>query len=214
MTALVWDAPGDRFYETGLDRGVLYLSDGSGVVWNGLTSLDDKSKAATDPVYFEGVKFDDIYIPGDFEATLKAYTYPDEFLEYEGIREYNQGFLVTGQVPKTFGLSYRTGIGNDLNPELGYKIHILCNLLAVPGSRSFKSHGKMTSAVEFEWALSATPQVVPGFRSSPHLIFDTTKSDVGFISELEAILYGTDSSDPSLPSFETILNMADSYIPS
>lgn len=212
MTTLVWDGAGDRVYETGVDRGVLYLADGSGVPWNGLTSVEDKSTGAVTPLYFDGVKYDDIYVQGDFVATLKAYTYPDEFMEFEGVREAANGFFVSGQTPKTFGLSYRTLLGNDVDPQLGYKIHILSNLLAVPTTRTFRSNSRQPSMVEFEWTLSAVPSKLPGYRPTPHLIFDTTKSTPEFVTELEGILYGTALTEANLPAFIDLVNFATGWI--
>lgn len=213
MTALVWDALGDKIYETGIDRGVLYLSDGSGVAWNGLTSFDDKTGGEVTPVYFDGIKYNDIYVQKDFEATLKAFTYPDEFMEFEGLQEVDNGFFVSGQQPKTFGLSYRTKIGNDVDSEFGYKIHLWSNLTAVPATKSYKTNAKSIGAIEFEWSISAIPSRVPGYKSSPHLIFDTTKADPDFVTYLEEILYGTESEDPKLPSFAELLHMADVWVP-
>lgn len=213
MTALVWDAQGDKVYETGVDRGVLYLEDGRGVPWNGLISAEDRSVNTTTPLYWDGVKFNDIVVIGDFIGVLKAYTYPDEFMEYEGVQEINAGMFVTGQRPKTFGLSYRTKVGNDVTPNLGYKIHILSNLTAVPSTRAFKSVGATMSAVEFEWNLTAIPQHVPGYQPTPQLIFDSTKSTPEFIADLEAILYGSDTTEPELPSFENLVYLASSLTP-
>lgn len=213
MTALAWDQTGEKIYETGVDRGVLYLSDGSGVPWNGLTSVDDKTKGSVTSAYWDGVKYADVYVHGDFEAVLKAYTYPDEFMEFEGVVGATQGFLIAQQTPKTFGLSYRTLIGNDVaGLEYGYKIHILCNLLAVPGTKGFRTQAKTVAPVEFEWTLSAVPAQIPGFRPSPHIIFDSTKSSPEFIEELEGILYGTESTDAELPTFEALLNMAEAWV--
>lgn len=214
MTALVWDAQGDKVYETGLDHGVLYLEDGRGVPWNGLISCDDRSTNTVTPLYWDGVKFNDIVVVGDFSGSIKAYTYPDEFMEFEGVQEVNNsGLFVTGQRPKTFGLSYRTRIGNDVTQNLGYKIHILSNLTAVPSNKAFKTNTATMSAIEFEWLLTAIPTHIPGFQPTPHLIFDTSKSTPEMIEDLEAILYGTDTTDPELPSLEMIVYLAGSLTP-
>lgn len=214
MTALVWDDLGEKTFEKGVDRGVLYLSDGSGVPWNGLSSVEEKTNGAdVTPLYWDGIKYDEIYSSSDFLATLNAYTYPDEFLEYEGIQEINHGLYATGQSVKLFGLSYRTGIGNDINQDLGYKIHILNNLTAIPAPTVFKSMAAKTSMVEFEWSISGIPAKVPGYKPTAHLIFDSTKSSEGFIEELEAILYGSDSTDARLPSLEALVELANSWAP-
>jgi len=213
MTTLVWDAVGDRVYETGVDRGVLYLSDGRGVPWNGLTAVEDRTTSTVTPLYWDGVKYNDLFVVGDFVGLLKAYTYPDEFMEFEGVQEVDNGLFVAGQTPKIFGLSYRTKIGNDLTSELGYKIHILSNLTAVPSTKAFKTISDTMAAVEFEWTLTAVPSHVPGYKPTSHLIFDTSKSSPEMIADLEAILYGSDTTDPELPSFENLVYLASSLIP-
>lgn len=214
MTALVWDAAGTKTYEAGISKGVLYLSDGSGVPWNGLTSVDEKPVGfTTQPLYFEGIKYNEIVNIGDWSATLKAYTYPDEFLEYEGVVEIDNGLFVGGQDTQLFGLCYRSEIGNDLNQEAGYKLHILSNLNAVPAPPSYRSHSPNVNINEFEWTLTAIPQRIEGFRPTAELIFDTTKSSPEFTAELEAILYGTDSTSARLPYLEEIVNFADAWVP-
>jgi len=213
MTALSWDASGEKLYETGIDRGVLYLSDGSGVPWNGLTGFEDKSTGATTPLYFDGLVYNYITVLSDFKGSLKAYTYPDEFLEFEGIQDAENGFLVAGQTPKFFGMSYRSMIGSDLDASHGYKIHILANIIAVPSVRGYVTNTKSIKALEFEWDLSAVPSLIPGYRPSPHLIFDTTKSTPEFVEVLEELLYGSDVTEPHLPSFQELLNFADSWEP-
>ena len=213
MTALVWDAMGDKVYETGVDRGVLYLESGLGVPWNGLTNVEDRTLNTTTPLYWDGVKFNDITVIGDFAGSLSAYTYPDEFMEYEGIQEVNAGMFVTGQVPKSFGLSWRTRIGNDVTPNLGYKIHICSNLTAVPSTKAFKTNSDTMQAVEFEWTLTAVPSHIPGYRHTAHLMFDTSKSTPEMIAEVEAILYGSETNDPELPPLENLVYLASSLTP-
>jgi hypothetical protein len=214
MTTLVWDAVGSRLYENGVDRGVLYLEDGSGVPWNGLTSVEERfTGAQVTPYYWDGVKYAEFYTVPDFSASVKAYTYPDEFLEFEGIQEVDNGLFAGGQTPKTFGLTYRTLIGNDLNSDLGYKIHILCNLTAVPSNIAYKVNVPSPNAIEFEWVVTAIPSRIPGYRPTAHLIFDTTKSSDGFVADLEAILYGDDITEAHIPPFETLVSLADSWTP-
>ena len=212
MTALVWDGPGQKVVETGLDRGVLYLSDGRAVPWNGLTSIDPKPVGfTTQPLYFEGIKYNEIVTVGDWSASLKAYTYPEEFMEVEGVIAIDNGLYVTGQDFELFGLSYRTLIANDLDPSAGYKIHILTNLTAIPGNSSNKSSTPTPNAVEFEWTITAIPQQIDGFRPTAELIFDTTKSTPEFVAEIEAILYGSNSISARLPYLEELVNFADAW---
>lgn len=212
MTVLTWDNPGDKKYETGCDRGVLYLSDGTGVPWNGLTGVEEKPVGfSTQPLYFEGIKFNEIVSVGDWSAVLRAYTYPDEFLEYEGFVEVDNGLIVAGQDTGLFGLSYRTMIGNDINPELGYKIHILTNLTATPGNTANKNSMPTPNAVEFEWTLTAIPQQISGFRPTATIVFDSTKSSPEFTADFEAILYGSDTTTARLPYLEELVNFAGAW---
>lgn len=212
MTTLVWDAPGQKVLETGLDRGVLYLSDGRAVPWNGLTSVDPKPVGfTTQPLYFEGIKYNEIVTVGDWSASLKAYTYPEEFMEVEGVIAIDNGLYVAGQDFELFGLSYRTLISTDLNPSAGYKIHILTNLTAIPGNSSNKTATQNPNAVEFEWTITAIPQQIDGFRPTAELIFDTTKSTPEFVADFEAILYGSDSTSARLPYLEELVNFADAW---
>ena len=209
MTALAWDGVGQRYFESGLDRGVLYLEDGSGVPWNGLTAVDEKiTGAQASPVYWDGVKIDDVISVGDFSATLKAITYPDEFGEFEGTFEASNGLFVTGQSPGLFGLSWRTRVGNDVDALLGYKIHVAANLNATPSQKSHKTISKNVDMEEFEWTLNGIPSRVPGFRPTAHLIFDTSKSTPEFVTALETVLYGGVSTDAYLPSLGDLVSLA------
>lgn len=206
MARLTWDNVGDRIYELGIDRGVLYLSDGSGVPWNGLTSVDEDNSSESEPVYFDGMKYRDVQSPSDYSATLKAFTYPDEFLEFEGY-ESAGGLLVGNQRPKNFGLSYRTLIGNDLEgSEYGYKIHVLYNLSASPDTKSYASMSDQDSPSEFSWSVTGVPKFVPGFRPTCHIVFDSTKLDPADLSLVEDILYGTDAVGPRLPNPNEFVN--------
>ena len=209
MTALAWDGIGQRFFETGLDRGVLYLSDGSGIPWNGLTAVDEKTtNAKTTPIYWDGIKIDDVISVGDFSASLKAITYPDEFLEYEGVVESTNGVFVTGQTPELFGLSWRTKIGNDVSPLLGYKIHVAVNLSAVASQKGHKTQTNNPDMDEFEWTLNGIPSRVPGYEPTAHLIFDTSKSTPEFIALVEEMLYGSVSANAYLPSLGDLVSLA------
>lgn len=209
MSVLTWDGVGQRFFETGLDRGVLYLSDGSGIPWNGLTAVDEKTIGAqTSPVYWDGVKIDDVVSTGDFSATLKAITYPDEFSEYEGVVESTNGLFVTGQAPGLFGLSWRTKVGNDVYGLLGYKIHVAANLTAVPSQKSHKTQTNNPDMEEFEWTLTAIPSRVPGYEPTAHLIFETAKSTPEFVTLLEEMLYGSVSSNAHLSSLGDLVSLA------
>lgn len=200
---LTWDQVGERFYEVGVSNGVLYQDDGFGVPWNGLTSVEESTSTEVEAVYFDGVKIDDIVSVGDFEATLKAYTFPDEFLQYEGVLQDQTGFYVTGQKPSRFGLAYKTVVGNDLDgTDAGYKLHIVYNITAIPANTEYAVISDELDPIEFEWKLTAIPEEIEKFRPSAHIIFDSRKIDPYLLADIEDILYGSDSNDAYLPSLK------------
>lgn len=197
MTTLVWDKPGQRLYEGGVDRGVLYLSTDLGIAWSGLTSVEeDLEDTTSEPVFFDGTKVMDVPILGDYAATLHAFTYPDEFLEYEGIVPTGEGLYVDAQNPKQFGFCYRTRVGNDTEgPDLGYKIHIVYNVIAVADTKSYTTQTPGSGAMDFAWKLTAVPENVSGFRPTAHVILDSRFLPAEILETIEDILYGTDSSE-------------------
>lgn len=200
MTALVWDEVGKHFYETGISKAVFYDQDGYGVAWNGLTAVEESVSNEVQPVHYDGVKFNDIVTVGDFSASMRAWTYPDEFLPYEGIMEEQSGFFITDQPMSRFGLSYQTKIGNDTDGvEHGYKIHLLYNLTALPSQKSYQTLSDDFNALEFEWTLTAIPEEIENYRPTAHVIFDSRKMDPWLLEDLESIIYGDEDSPPHLP---------------
>lgn len=188
---IVWDKVEDRTYETGLDRGVLYLPDGSAVPWNGLTSVIESFDKESSPVYYDGMKISDFLVLGDFSAKMTAVTYPDEFVELEGLAPVKQGLFYADQRPQTFGLCYRNKIGSSLEgDEAGYKIHIIYNVTAIPSDKTYASSGADPSLVPFEWNLTAVPEEVPGFRPTAHIVIDSRDIDPWLLEDLETMLYG------------------------
>ena len=155
MAKITWDGIGERYYENGVSQGVFYGVDSHGVPWNGLSSVEQSTVDTVDPLYFDGFKYADLVTLGDFEGTLKAFTYPDEFLNYEGVWEAETGFFMTGQPKTRFGLSWRTEVNNDLGSQIGYKIHLLYNLLAIPANKTYETLSLETEPIDLEWALSA-----------------------------------------------------------
>lgn len=214
MTAVTWDEVGTRFYETGIDRCVLYVNGGTAVAWNGLTSINENSAGgAVNPVYFDGVKVTDEIIPGDFSGTLTAYTYPDEFFECEGLQSVGNGLYAADQKPTRFGLTYRTMIGSDTEGDTqDYKIHVLYNLVAVPSAKSRQSMTETTDPIEFEWTITGVPAEVPGLRPSVHLIFDTRQMSPLLISDIENTLYGNPINDGELPSMSTLTSFVGAWV--
>lgn len=202
MGSLLWDQLGDRLYETGISKCVLYKEDGYGVAWNGIISVDEDNDGEVDSVYFDGFKINDVVTLGDYSGIIRAYTYPDEFLFYEGILEDQTGFYVTHQPQSKFGLSYRTEIGNDVRENLGYKIHLLYNLTALPSSRTHRTLGLTVEPDEFEWSITSIPEDIENFRPTAHVIIDSLKMDPGLLMDIEEILYGTEETDARLPSLK------------
>jgi len=207
MTKLRWDQIGTRFYETGIDRGVLYLEDGTVVPWNGITGVEeDLGNDGSTPYYIDGVKYLDSQNTGDYVSTLRAFTYPPEFEEYQGSLSLLEGFMASGQPMKSFGLSYRTLIGNDINgTNLGYKIHLLYNLVAVQDIPAYQSLNDQPQALEFSWRLMAVPEMVEGYRPTAHVIIDSRYINKYLLRDLENILYGSDTIDPSLTSLDDLV---------
>ncbi|QAU06733.1 major tail protein [Gordonia phage Duffington] len=205
MTRIMWNSIGQRRYEVGIDRGVLYLpQEGIAVPWNGLTSVSDVSDTVVEPLYFNGIKYYDYVSRGDYKGTLKAFTYPEEFELYDGVQESGNGIFVTGQIPTgVFHLSYRTMIGDDIDGVGGgYKIHVLYNLTAKPSNKTYSTINNSQAAQEFSWELSSVPMAGLNLRPSSHIIFDTTKMHEIAIAEVEQALYGTDTQDPQMKTID------------
>ena len=199
MPVMNWDRVADRTYETGLDRGVLYLPNGSAVPWNGLTSVVEKPEFDTTPIYFDGMKVNELITVGGFSATLSAVTYPDEFTELQGYAEYRQGMLLGEQAPQAFGLCYRTRVGDALaGSETHYKLHIIYNIFAITSDVTYASLGDDPSLVEFQWDLVAVPEDIPGFHPTSHIIIDSSKFDPWLLEDLEKHLYGSNETEASL----------------
>lgn len=207
MSILVWDKIGDRTYETGLDRGVLFLPDGSAVPWNGLTSIVEKFNKDTSSVYYDGIKISDMVSLGDFSATMKAVTYPDEFVELEGFGFLRKGMVLGDQMPQTFSLSYRTRIANDDEGDVaGYKIHIIYNLTAIPNDRTHESVTADPNALEFEWDISAIPEEIPGFRPTAQVVLSSIDLEPGLLTFIEEKLYGSETVEASLISITDLIS--------
>ena len=208
MTRLKWGETQDRIYEAGVDRGVLYPNVNPGVVWNGLVSMVEASSESQEiSNYIDGVKYYNNISAGSFSATLEAFTYPDEFSEYDGVM-YD---IITQQRRKSFGLCYRTKIGNAIDGlDAGYKIHLVYNALASPTEKNYTSVGDSTEATNFNWEITTTPVSIPGAGPSAHLIIDTTKAHGWTVTALEAVLYGNETTPATLPSPETVIDIFES----
>lgn len=212
MTTLVWDQIGEKTYETGVDKGVLYLNDGTAVVWNGLTSVEDTSNSELKSYYLDGVKFLNRIAPGDFAGKLKAYTYPDEFDKVTGIAQVVSGLFFHDQNSKSFSLAYRTKVGDDVNGlDRGYKIHLLYNLVAVPDSSVYETLKNPATPIEFAWTLSGIPQRNIGYRPTAHISIDSSETDPAILEYVENLLYGTDTTEPRLPDIREMRFIFESW---
>lgn len=197
---LVWDKPGERVFHTGVDRGVLYLLDGTFAAWNGLVSVESGSVKDLKSFFMDGVKYLEKITPGEFSGKLKAVTYPDEFDRALGIVNVMPGLEYHDQIPECFNLSYRTLIGNDISgTDFGYKIHLLYNVVADPDTISYETVSDSTKFSEFSWGLSGTPPRIVGHRPTVHISIDSTDTPPDILSAIEAILYGSESSSPRFP---------------
>lgn len=206
MTVLEWDKVGDRVYQSGIDKGVLYLKDGRTVAWNGITSVEDNTDSELKSYYLDGIKILDHVVPGDFSGKISAITYPDELDEVLGVVPITDGVSFYEQKSKSFNLSYRTKIGNDIDDDYGYKIHLLYNLVAFPDSHTFKTLSNEPSVNEFSWSLSGTPTVLmldsvsPYTRPTVHVTIDSINTRPDILEAFENILYGTPTTAPRFPT--------------
>lgn len=213
MPKLAWDQLGDRTFQAGLDRGVLYLPNGKAVAWNGLTGLDEKFNIEMKSYYQDSIKYLDYQVMGEFAATLKAFTYPREFEPCIGLGSKGSGLVFHDQRPIPFGLSYRVKNGDDIaGIEGDYTIHLLYNLRAVPSDLSFSSLGEQVSPVEFAWDLSGTPEFAAGHRPTSHVSIKSSDLGFGMIQAIEDILYGTDIDVPYLPSLAELIDTIDNPV--
>lgn len=185
-----WDAPDERYYHSGVDHGVLYPKGKPAVAWNGITGIDEVGNGSKTVHYRDGrIYYADVE-PGDYEGSLTAFFFPDEFAECAGIPEVTDGLFVDNQKPKRFDLSYRTLIGSGATGDLfGYQIHLIYNAVAVIGTRSRKTLNESGDLMDFTFDITATPVKLAGMRPSAHYIIDTRKLGVSTIAQLEAILY-------------------------
>lgn len=198
MSKLVWDKTGERYYETGVKNGVLYIpTEGvysKGVAWNGLTAVTESpSGAEATALYADDMKYLSLYSAEEFGATIEAYTYPDEFAQCDGSGELAKGVSIGQQTRKTFGLCYRTTIGNDTDGnDYGYKLHMIYGCMASPSEKAYATINDSPDAITFSWEVTTTPVSVAGFKPTASVTIDSTKADPTKLAALEDILYGKD----------------------
>jgi hypothetical protein len=201
MPPLTWDVVGERRYETGVDRGVLYLPDetgdyDTGVAWNGLTTVTESpSGADASPQYADNIKYLNLVSAEEFGATIEAFTYPDEFGQCDGSAEPEPGIYLGQQGRRVFGLCYRTRVGNDLGGvDHGYKLHLVYGCLAAPSEKAYGTINDSPEAITFSWDVSTTPVPVTDHKPTALITVDSTVVADGVMDALEDILYGTDGS--------------------
>lgn len=206
MARISWGTPGEKFYEAGVDRGVLYVG-GTGFVWNGLTSVQQNASGGEpQPYYLDGYKYVQVAATEDFNATLEAYSSPREFGPCDGSTELYSGLTVTQQKRQQFSLSYRSKVGDDLaGLELGYKIHLVYNALAAPSDRNHQTIGADVPLTSLSWAITTQPPTATGFRPTSHFVIDTRRALSGDVTALEDILYGTVSTAARFPTVAELL---------
>lgn len=206
MATIVWDAQGEKRFETGTKKGVLYLINDSGVynkgvAWNGLTGVTESpSGAEATDLYADDIKYASMRSAETYSATIEAYTYPDEFAECNGEAELTDGVIIGQQSRKAFGFSYVSTIGNDVKgTEAGYKLHLIYGLTASPSERGYQTINDSPDAITFSWEAESTPVNVTGYKPTSSITIDSTKADAEKLAALEAILYGGEETEARLP---------------
>ena len=222
MSKIIWDAVGQRTYETGVSNGVLFpMGTGglyaTGVAWNGLVSVTESpSGAEPSPIYADNTKYLNLMSTEEFGASIEAYTYPDEFAECDGSAQIATGVTIGQQPRKTFGLCYRTALGNDVDgTDHGYKIHLIYGALASPSEKAYQTINDSPEAITLSWEVATTPIVVAGYKPTASLSIDSTKVEASKMAALEKLIYGSDgtadplvtATEPSLPTPAEIITL-------
>ena len=210
---LVWDEVGKRFYETGVNKGVLYPQSAEGaypkgVAWNGLTAVTESpSGAEATPLYADNIKYLTLMSAEEFGATIEAYTYPNEFGACNGEADLIEGVSIGQQSRKAFGMSYQTRVGNDVDSELGYKIHLIYGAKAAPSEKAYATINDSPEAITFSWEVTTTPVEVTGFKPTASLVIDSTKVEAEKLAAIEKVLYGDTDVEARLPLPDEVLQI-------
>ena len=222
MARIIWDQDGERLYETGVSNCVVYpdkiTDEGAdkggfknGVAWNGITNISESpSGAEASPIYADNIKYLNLISAEELAASVEAYTYPDEFAILDGTQAVVEGVYVGQQTRKTFGLCYKTLIGNDTdNTDHGYKLHLIYNCIAAPSEKAYATVNDSPEAISFSWELSTTPMAVGGdgsYKASATVTIDSTKTDATKLKTFEDTLYGTEEKEPTLPPISAVID--------
>lgn len=206
MSKLTWDQIGERFYETGVKQGVLYVQETlgtypNGVAWSGLIAVTESpSGAEPTPLYADDIKYLNLMSVEEFGANIEAYTYPDDFAQCDGSAEIAIGVTIGQQIRKSFGLAYKTTLGNDTEGnDYGYKLHIIYGAMAAPSEKSYATINDSPEAITLSWEITTTPVSVNGHKPTASVVIDSTKVDSEKLAALEEILYGDETTEARLP---------------
>ena len=207
MARLVWGARTERFYEAGVDNGVLYLADSLGIAWSGLISVSETPTGGeAKPFYFDGEKYQNLAAAEEYEAEITAFSRPAEFAACEGIVSVNNGLFATQQPRVSFSLSYRTQVGNDVEgPNHAYKIHIVYNALAAPTRKENQTLSDTVDPTTLTWAITTLPPDISGYKRTAHFIVDSRYTPAEVLTALTDILYGTDVDAARIPDTTELL---------
>jgi|SRR3954451_12194878 hypothetical protein len=212
MAPLTWDQVGERFYETGVDHGVLYLPDAAGVyntgvAWNGLTTVTESpSGAEPNAQYADNIKYLNLISAEEFGATIEAFTYPDEFSECDGTFLPSPGVAVGQQGRKMFGLCYRSRVGNDVDgTDYGYKLHLVYGCQAAPSEKAYATINDSPEAIAFSWDVTTTPVPVTNNKPTSLIVVDSTVVDAADLTALENLLYGVAATEAALPTPDAVI---------
>ena len=214
MAVLVWGNIGERYYETGVDRGVLFPTTGDGVPWNGLVSVSEAPSGGEPRLYyFDGFKYLNLATAEEFAATIEAFSAPDEFDKCDGTASIHNGLFITQQKRESFGLSYRTRIGNDVDgTDHGYKIHLVYNALASPSSRANSTLNDSPSPITFSWGITTAPPPITGFKPSAHFVIDSRKTPRAVLGLIEGVLYGNSVANSRLPEVSELMELFEQFL--
>ncbi len=220
MPVLTWDTLGERFYETGVDHGVLYIANSSGVydtgyAWNGLVSVTESPSGAESNAQFaDNIKYLNLVSAEEFSATIEAFTYPEEFGQCDGSASPTDGLLVGQQQRKMFGLSYRTLLGNDVDgQQYGYKLHLIYGAQAAPTEKAYSTVNDSPEPITFSWEISTTPMTVDGYKPTSVITIDSSKVDEDALADLEELLYGTTGTPGTVASLPTPSEVIALFVP-
>lgn len=219
MSKLVWDKTGERLYETGVKQGVLYPQAAGGtypkgVAWNGLTNITESpSGAEATALYADDIKYLNLVSAEELGGTIEAYTYPDEFAECDGSAALTDGVFIGQQDRKTFGLCYRTTLGNDVDSNgHGYKLHLIYGALAAPSEKAYATINDSPEAITFSWEFKTTPVNVTGHKPTASLTLDSTKVSETKMAALEKVLYGDGDAEARLPLPDEVVQILTSAV--